>query len=300
MAEAERKYKDTLFRRIFKEKKELLELYNALNGTDYTEPEELEVNTLENAVYMNRKNDISFIFASEVSLYEHQSTYSPNLPLRNLFYIARLYEKILDGRTLYSTAQVKIPAPRFVVFYNGLTDQPERKVLRLSEAYILSRQRPGLELEVIMLNINIGQNRGVMKKCRPLWEYAVYVDKVRTYAKEMELSGAVERAVNECIERNILREVLIKCKAEVIQMSIFEYDEEKEMQKIRKAEYEVGREEGRREGQEEGHREGREEGVRALIGILKGLDMGENTIMEKLEKGFGLSSEEALRYLGKY
>lgn len=104
----------------------------------------------------------------------------------------------------------------------------------------------------------------------------------------MELSGAVERAVNECIERNILREVLIKCKAEVIQMSIFEYDEEKEMQKIRKAEYEVGREEGR------------EEGVRALIGILKGLDMGENTIMEKLEKGFGLSSEEALRYLGKY
>lgn len=171
-----------------------------------------------------------------------------------------------------------------MVFYNGLTDQPERKILRLSEAYILSRQRPGLELEVIMLNINTGQNRGLMKKCRTLWEYAVYGDKVRTYAREMELSRAVERAVNECIEGNILREVLTKCKAEVIQMSIFEYDEEKEMQKIRKAEYEVGR----------------EEGVRVLIGILKGMDMSENIIIEKLEKGFGLSSEEALRYLGKY
>ena len=84
-----RNHKDRLFRMIFREKKELLSLYNAVNGTSYTNAEELEIVTLENAIYMNMKNDLAFIMDSYLNLYEHQSTYSPNMPLRDLFYIAK-------------------------------------------------------------------------------------------------------------------------------------------------------------------------------------------------------------------
>lgn len=110
MTIANRNYKDNLFRMIFREKEELLSLYNAINGTQYDDPEELQINTLENAVFLNFKNDISFILEFEMNLYEHQSTYNPNMPLRNLFYIARLLENTMADKTFYSSALVKIPA----------------------------------------------------------------------------------------------------------------------------------------------------------------------------------------------
>ncbi|MCI8745248.1 MAG: hypothetical protein HFI25_06185, partial [Lachnospiraceae bacterium] len=88
-----RKYKDVLFRFIFRDKKDLLSLYNAINGTDYKNPEELEINTLENVIYMKMKNDLSFLVGASMNLYEHQSTWNPNMPLRGLFYFAELYER---------------------------------------------------------------------------------------------------------------------------------------------------------------------------------------------------------------
>lgn len=240
----ERTYKDRIFRLIFKEKKELLSLYNAIGGTAYENPEELEINTLENAIYMSMKNDISFVIDSRMSLYEHQSTCNPNMPLRNLLYVASLLSKLTRDKNLYGTSLIRIPTPRFVVFYNGTTKQPEREEFRLSDSYEIQSEEIGLELKVLMLNINPGYNGELLKNCKTLRDYVIYVDKVRTYAKEMNLDEAVDRAITECIAENILAEFLTSNKAEAKSMSIFEYDEEKHMQQVLAEGIEQGIEQG--------------------------------------------------------
>ena len=241
---ANKKYKDTVFRMLFSERKNLLSLYNAINGTGYENPEELEIVTLENAIYMGMKNDLAFIIDTNLFLYEHQSTYNANMPLRDLFYIAGEYQKLVDHKSLYSSALQKIPAPNFIVFYNGIEKKKERWENLLSEAYGNQTGEPNLELRVVTLNINEGHNRELMEQCQILREYAQYVAKVRNYTKEMELDVAVEHAVNECIHEGILAEFLRMNRAEVIAMSIFEYDKEEEERKLRKAEFEAGVAEG--------------------------------------------------------
>ena len=201
---ANKKYKDTVFRMLFSDRKNLLSLYNAINGTGYENPEELEIVTLENAIYMGMKNDLAFIIDTNLFLYEHQSTYNANMPLRDLFYIAGEYQKLVDHKSLYSSALQKIPAPNFIVFYNGTEKKKERWENLLSEAYENQTGDPNLELRVVTLNINEGHNRELMEQCQILREYAHYVAKVRNYTKEMELDAAVERAVNECIQKGIL------------------------------------------------------------------------------------------------
>ena len=221
-----RNQKDTVFRMLFREKKELLELYNALNDSAYNSPEDLTICTLENAIYMNFKNDISFLLDSEMNLYEHQGSYNPNMPLRDLVYIAKQLEKYTRDETIYSSTLVKIPVPRFVVFYNGTDGQPERQILWLSDAFEKETAEPELELKVLMLNINFGHNQELMDKCQTLKEYSQYVDRVRKYAKRMQIEEAVERAVTECIREGILADFLSSQRAEVIAVSIFEYNEE--------------------------------------------------------------------------
>ena len=250
-----RTYKDRLFCHIFQDKEKLLSLYNAINGTTYTNPEYLEVNTLENAIYINMKNDISFIIGNELYLYEHQSTFNPNMPLRDLLYLARLIEKIIVDYSLYTSVLVKIPTPHFVMFYNGLKDEPEKSVLKLSDAFKTKVKEPEIELKVTMININHGKNEEIMEQCQILKEYSQYVQKVRVYIKDMDIEQAVERAVTESIEENILKEYLEKYKAEAIQMSIFEYDEEKEWKKMRKMEFEYGCQIGEEKGKLEGKAE---------------------------------------------
>ena len=244
LSTANKKYKDTVFRMLFSDRKNLLSLYNAINGTLYEDPEELEIVTLENAIYMGMKNDLAFIIDTNLFLYEHQSTYNANMPLRDLFYIAGEYQKLVDHKSLYSSALQKIPAPNFIVFYNGNEKKKERWENLLSEAYENHTGEPNLELRVVTLNINEGHNRELMEQCQTLREYAQYVTKVRNYTKEMELDAAVERAVNECIHEGILSEFLRMNRMEVIAMSIFEYDKEEEEKKLRKAEFEAGVEEG--------------------------------------------------------
>lgn len=251
-AAPKRTYKARLFEMIFSQKKELLELYNAVNGTSYDDPELLEINTLENAIYMSMHNDISFIIDSRLALYEHQSTYSPNLPLRHLMYVADLYSAMIRDANLYGSRIVQVPTPRFLIFYNGEQEQPERRILRLSDAYTVSEESPALELEAVMLNINEGKNRQLMESCRTLADYARYTQRVRGYARVMEISAAVERAVTECIAEGILSEFLSKNRAEASKVSIYEYDEEKHMRQVREEGQMEGRNEGRIEGQSEG------------------------------------------------
>ena len=225
---------------LFSDRKNLLSLYNAINETSYTDAAQLEIVTLENAIYMGMKNDLAFIINTNLFLYEHQSTYNPNMPLRDLFYISSEYQKLVDWKSLYTSTRLRIPTPNFIVFYNGTEKKEDRWVDYLSESYENMSGEPNLELKVITLNINVGHNKKLMEECQTLREYAQYVAKVRRYSEEMELNTAVECAVSESIQEGILKEFLQKNRAEVIAMSIFEYNEEEEKRKLRKAEYEAG------------------------------------------------------------
>ena len=181
-----RNHKDALFRFIFKNPKDLLSLYNALNDTDYTDVSDLTVTTLEDIVYMSYKNDISFILGSEMSLFEHQSTFNPNMPLRGLFYFSSLYKKYVaeNNIDIYASKRAQIPIPRYIIFYNGRQEMPERCTLRLSDAFVKksdnynsnqvtasdtssncnsSKFQPAMEITAHMININIGNNAELIK-----------------------------------------------------------------------------------------------------------------------------------------
>ena len=268
---AKRNYKDTVFRMLFSEKRNLLSLYNALNGSSYTDTEGLSITTLDNAVYMNYKNDISFVMDSELMLYEHQSTVNPNMPLRDLIYVTKVLQGITKDKSLYNSVIVKIPSPRFVVFYNGTEQQPERRTLRLSDAFEgrgCNRQAPGrgkngkcpaehgLELVVTVYNINFGYNAELMQACSLLGEYAQYVEQIRTYAREMAFAKAVELAVDYCIRKGILKDFLSRNRAEVIAVSIFEYDEELHIRSEKELSFQAGIEQGMKQGMEQGIAQG--------------------------------------------
>ena len=244
------KYKDTVFRMLFSDKKNLLSLYNALNGKDYRDPDLLEIVTLDNAIYMGVKNDLAFILDCNMFLWEHQSTYNPNIPLRDLIYIAKEYQKYVKQKkiSLYSTRQQKLPAPRFIVFYNGKSEVGEKFEHRLSDAYENFSGEPELELKVTVLNINEGHNQKLMEQCQILKEYACFVARVRKHQKTLPVEAAVEQAVKECIQEGILREFLLKNRAEVIEMSIFEYNQKEEEELIRREEKQIGKEIGKEIG----------------------------------------------------
>ena len=242
----QRNQKDTIFRMLFREKENLLSLYNAVNKTAYANTEDLEITTLENAVYMNYKNDVSFVFDFQLMLYEHQSTVNLNMPLRNLFYVTDVLQGRIWNEDLYSQTLVKIPAPKFIVFYNGVDLQPEQMTLRLSDAYEKEQEQPELELTVSVYNINLGYNTELLETCQVLKEYAQYVAQVRAFAKDMPFIKGVEEAVDYCIREGILAEFLSKNRAEAIAVSIYEYDEERHMKTVRQE----GKEEGRIEGED--------------------------------------------------
>ena len=235
-----RNFKDSIFRMLYLDEKELLNLYNAVNGTNYTDVENLEINTLQNAIYMNMKNDVSFLFNFQVNLYEHQSTVNPNMPLRDLIYVSKLLQKMVRDCDLYGSSLVKIPAPRFVVFYNGTEKQPERKKYRLSDSFSKKQENPELELTVTVLNINAGNNAEILGNCKTLREYMQYTDRVRAYALQMPIEDAVEQAITECIKEDILSDFLKKNRAEAMEVSIFEYNEELHLANLRREGYEEG------------------------------------------------------------
>ena len=246
-----RNYKSSIFTMLFSDKRELLGLYNAVSGKDYKDPGLLEVNTLENAIYMAIKNDLSFVIDSQLSLYEHQSTYSPNLPLRMLLYLADLYADMTKNENLYGKKKVKIPPPQFIIFYNGVERQPDRRILRLSDLYEVEEEEHKLELEAVMLNVNAGHNRELLQSCKTLADYAEYTACIRKYAEEMDTEDAVECAIAECIQEGILEEFLRKNRAEAKRMSIYEYDQARHIRQEREDAWEEGWSEGRNEGRQE-------------------------------------------------
>ncbi len=296
-AKAKRNYKDTVFRMLFLDKRRLLSLYNAVNGSHHENPKDLQIVTLENAIYMSVKNDLAFIVDLQLHLYEHQSTVNPNMPLRFLQYVAKEYEKLTTKESLYTSRLVEIPTPRFVVFYNGVDKQPERQILSLSNAFLTKQDEPRLELQVEVLNINEGYNRQIKEQCKALEEYMQYVDYVRKEAADKELEDAVSSAVDKCIEQGILSDFLLTNKAEVVSMSIFEYDEEK----TKKAWIEIGEARGMERGIERGMERGMELGIeqgtqRLLNLIAKMSEAGEADSISRLSEDADFLQEMYEKY----
>ena len=211
-------YKSTLFSTIFSEKENALEMYNALNGTDYDDPDEITITTLKNVVFLNRYNDVSYVIGGVFNLYEHQSTYNPNMPLRSFFYIAQTFEKMVDQKNLYSPIRVPIPTPKFVVFYNGTKDQPDRQYMNLSDSYTNKKISGDMELTVTMLNVNYGHNAELMKKCEALNGYSLYISKFREYNESGKFthSESAERALDYCIKNNVMTEFFRERRKEVV------------------------------------------------------------------------------------
>ncbi len=293
---ANRNYKSTVFAMLFGDRERLLGLYNAISGKNYQDPEALEINTLENAIYMGMKNDLSFLIDDRLSLYEHQSTVNPNMPLRFLFYISDLYSGMTTEENFYGRKALSIPIPCFVIFYNGSEPQPDRKILRLSDLYTVRMKETQLELTAVLLNINRNHNRELMEACRDLKDYAEYVDRVRKYARELPLSEAVERAITECIREGVLKEFLEKNRAEVKKMSIYEYDQEKHIRMERQDAWEDGMQEGRREGIKEGELRGRNAQLSELIKKKLARGKSISRIAEELEETEERIQELILEY----
>ncbi len=248
-------HKDNVFRALYRSKRRLLELYNAINHTNYTNTKDLTIRTLNGMTFLGMKNDVSFIFDSELNLYEHNSTPCPNIPLRYLYYIASSLKQLIPLKELYKESMVKIPVPRFYVFYNGTKPIPDRFEYKLSDMYEKKIEEPGLELVTTVLNINEGHNKELMNACKTLREYSIYVAKVRKYMQEAKrtisadeynirknalIKEIVIKTIDECIEEDILKDFFISNRKEAINMSILDCTAEEQLQVLTDESYDKG------------------------------------------------------------
>ena len=252
-------YKDRLFKFIFgrddeNSKKWRLELYNALNGTNYTDPDALELNTIENVIYITMHNDISFLLGTEMNLYEQQSSRNPNMPLRGLLYFSQLYQNYLtkNGKNLISTQLVKIPTPEFIVFYTGSETDPKEWTLKLSDAFMNKDNSGAYEWTAKVLNIHPVYAKELQKNCKALYDYSCYVYRIKNNIKSgMKNDEAIEEAITWAEKQHLLGNFFKIQKAEVIGMSLTEFDED-EFKRI-------CREDGYAEGLSKGQKDGRME-----------------------------------------
>ena len=242
------KYKDSLFRRIFgaEDKRSArwrLDLYNAFSGKNHTNPDELEITTLKNVIFIKIKNDVSFLVDSQMNLWEHQSTLNPNMPLRGLFYFAVLYHKHLINiqEALFTTKLVKIPSPKYVVFYNGNDESEDVRKLRLSEAFINFDSHGDFEWTATMININKNHNEGLHKNCKSLYDYSSFCNRIKSNIKNgMENEKAIDEEIDWAIQQNLLEGLIREQRAEVRMDLLTEFDQE-QYDRIRRREgYEDG------------------------------------------------------------
>ena len=265
-----RQYKDRLFIFLFgkEERKEMtLSLINAINNTRYKDIEDLTFNTINEVVYGGMKNDISFIIFPMLNLIEHQSSYTPNMPIRFLLYVSKIIEKIVESNesSIYANSKIKIPRPQFIVLYNGsrqLVNSIEE--MRLSDLYE-GEGNINLELIVKVIDINFDENNEILQRCRYLYEYSWLVERIREYEGNIELEKAIDKALDDMLEDFVIKKLLLENKAEVKGMLLTEWDWEKEKIKLAKAE----RREGIIEGEKKGLIIGESKAYKDIIRVAK-------------------------------
>jgi hypothetical protein len=244
---ANNQFKDSVFTSLFSDPARLLDLYNAIRGTAFTDLSALTINTIPDVLFLNRRNDISFTIGNKlVVLMEHQSTVNDNMPLRLLLYIARLYERIIEPRAVYRRRLIKLPRPEFIVLYNGTENRPKEEIMRLSSAFEQAGDDPArLDLTVQILNINKGANLDLERKCAALDGYATFIAKVRDFEGRGEpLEDAIKQAVQFCVDRGILKDYLESHSSEVINMLMTEFNLDDALSVSKEEGFEEGREEG--------------------------------------------------------
>ena len=284
-----RVYKDKLFTFLFgrEENKEyLLSLYNAINNTDYTDVDEIEITTIEDVIYLGYKNDISLILTADetMQLYEHQTSFNPNMPLRGLFYFSKLYQKYVTGHKLniYGTKRLRIPTPQYYVFYLGSPNEPAITEFTLSEMF--AGESDALECKAKMININ--NNPELLEKCRILAEYNIFINEVYTNISKFDtMESAIDAAIQNCINNHVLEGFLEAHRAEVKDMILTEFNEEEYIQMLK----DESKAEGRAEGEENGK-------IKTIIELIS----DDLLSLEKGAEKLGISVNELEKLMEKY
>ena len=298
-----RNVKDRLFRFIFgnsKHKEWSLALYNAIEGTDYTDVNDLEIVTLENAIYMHMRNDVSLLVGStSINFFEHQSTLNPNLPYRLIQYWCATMERYMANRItlIYGSKPIKLPNPKFYVFYNGTEKAEKRVVLKLSDLYYNKDEEPALELKVIQFNIKgIDENSGFS---RQLYEYEWFVEKIRKNAEKKNIAAAVNLAIDQIPEDFTIRDWILENRSEVVKMSIFEYDEQAHMALVKEEGRQEGIEQGKKEGIEQGREEARIQGIQNLYCWMMEKGNSESTALTETAEIYRTTIDEISRIIAE-
>ncbi len=287
---ANRKYKDRLFRFIFgneKNKEWALSLYNAINKTSYTCVDDMVITTIDDALYMGMKNDVSFLIADTLNLFEQQSSYNPNMPLRYLIYAAMVYSSFIKTKpiNLYSPYLQKIPAPRCICFYNGKSEIGDEREEKLSDAFI-NNEKGDIEVKARMININYGRNKELLEGCKPLGEYSWFIAQIRKNQEEgLFLIDAINNALEEMPNHFVIKPFLLAHKAEVENMCITEYNEAETLNLL-SAECEA-------RGEARGKAKGKTEGIiETLVKLLKKGLISESSAAETA----GMTIEDFRKY----
>ncbi len=293
-----KRYKDRLFCLLFgneEYKENILSLYNALCNTSHTDVNDIQIYTIDNVIYIEMKNDVSILLDSYLHLWEQQSSYNPNMPLRGMMYFSKMYDRYIIEHfyNIYGSTLIKLPTPRYTVLYNGTSEQPAFMKLRLSDAFIHQDTSGDFEWTANMVNINSGKNDDLLNNCKPLQEYMLLIETIRKNRSQgMEVEEAVDKAVTYCIDHDILSAFLTKHRAEVIDVCITEYDEQVFVNGIR----EEGIKEGREEGIETGRKEGIDIGEKKMI--FKYVSSGRISLSEGAEDA-GMSIDELKEAMSK-
>ena len=320
-----REYKSDVISMMLQIPEYALDVYNAMNDSAYTDPDMIQIMRLENGISLSVRNDASFFISNYLNLYEHQSTYSPNAPLRFLIYLTSLLKKTIGKWDLYSRKRVQIATPHFAVFYNGTEKRLEKEVLKLSDAFINRTDTPEIELTVTVYNINPDNNTQLLEKSEVLRSYMIFVNRVRENlehqkkiaqnapeydeaAYEEELEVAINEAIDYCVKRHIMEEFFRENRNEVTKSMVLDYTWERREELIRAEEYEdgkregleIGRAEGEKRGRAEGEKRGRAEGEKRgrIEGEKLGAEAMQKKLLQKLMETQKITEAEAKKMLG--
>lgn len=276
--EGNREYRSDLFSMLLSEKEYALDIYNAVNNSNYDNPNDIEIITMDHGVSLSMRNDASFVLDMSANYYEHQSTYNPNMPLRHLIYFVEdIRRKVKnENKNLFGKSIIKIPTPHFVVFYNGEEYRPEEEIQKLSASFCKETDAPELEVICKVYNINPGNNKNLLEKTEVLRSYAYIVESVRNKVKTMSLEDAIHTTINECISKDILSDFLSKNRSEVERVMKLDYTHEKLI--------ELTREEALEEGFKNGVISLVKMNIISLSDAAKGLGITEKEVNDLLQK----------------
>lgn len=286
-----REVKSSAFTTLFGDPENAAKLYAALDGEPFVAPEDIVFTTLSGVLFMARKNDLAFTVKNKVLVIsEHQATINENMPLRDAIYYGRTMEKLVEPRALYRTGLIALPTPEFFVFYNGDRDFPAEKILKLSDAYLEKTEPPMLELTVRVININLPSNHPILERCRPLYEYSWFIQRIKDYLSAgNNRDEAILRAMEDCQQAGVMTDFLREHGSEAVNMLFTEFNMEDAL--------EVRGEEKYAEGQKAGIAQGMQQGTQAMLKLVTAMIADNRTAeVHRLQEDPVFLSEMLRRY----